>query len=73
MGRPRKYKRPVIECECETCGKKIDRPYIYTKMPSATSFTYTKGGEKTARSQIDGAEITFHCDTECYKEYLYSK
>ena len=73
MGRPRKYKRPQINCECETCGKQLEKPYIYTSMPSATSFTYTKSGEKTARNQIDGAVITFHCNTDCHKEYLYNK
>ena len=70
MGRPRKYKRPVIDCECKTCGKKLDRPYIYTKMPEATTFSYSRNSEKTARSKIDGSSITYHCDSDCHREYL---
>ena len=56
-GRKKKYVRPTIECECDTCGKGLTQPYIHIALARSGFITSTPG-----------AKTGYYCNTECYRE-----
>ena len=53
-GRKKKYVRPTIECECDTCGKDLTQPYIHIELVRTGFITSTpiEEGTKTEIYQV---------------------
>ena len=67
-GRKKKYVRPTIECECDTCGKDLTQPYIHIELVRTGFITSTPIEEGTKNRDLPGTKTGYYCNTECYEE-----
>jgi hypothetical protein len=72
-GRKKKYVRPMIECDCDHCGKSLEYPYVHISLERTGSGGFkkpVKGEPVVGNKDLPGAVVGYYCNLACQRETL---